>query len=165
MAHERHATKIVFGLLGYKSLSRRSELELELEPVHPPRLYNCCRSELELELELEPVHPPRLYNCCRSELELELEPVHPPRLYNCCRSELELELELVHPRPALIVVDPNSNSNSNRSTPLGSIIIVVDPNSNSNWSTPFIPWESKTMFKTVFTCSEKELSLLGWCRK
>ena len=37
----------------YKSLSRRSELELEL--VHP-RLYNCCRSELELELEL--VHPP-----------------------------------------------------------------------------------------------------------
>ena len=48
----------------------------------------CCGSELELELSLSR----------RSEPELELEPVHPPRVDNC-------------------VVDPNSNSNSNRSTP------------------------------------------------
>ena len=51
------------------------------------------------------------------------------------RSELELE----HGPPPLIsplVADPNSNSNSNRSTPPRLDNCVVDPNSNSNRSPP-----------------------------
>ena len=61
----------------YKSLSRRSEPELELEPVHPPRVDNCV-VDPNSNSNSNRSTPPGSIIVCRSELELELEPVHPP---------------------------------------------------------------------------------------
>ena len=67
----------------------------------------CCGSELEPEL----VHPPYKSLSRRSEPELELEPVHPPRVDNCV---VDPNSNCVSPPPGVkIVVDWNSNSNSN----------------------------------------------------
>ena len=61
----------------YKSLSRRAEPELELEPVHPPRLDNCV-VDPNPNSNSNRSTPPGSIIVCRSELELELEPVHRP---------------------------------------------------------------------------------------
>ena len=104
----------------YKSLSRRSEPELELEPVHPPRVDNCvvdpnsnsnsnrstppgsiivCRSELELELE--PVHPPRLDNCVSIRTRTRTGPPPPPRLDNCVSIRTRTRTRTGPPPPRL----------------------------------------------------------------